>query len=347
MVLNILCCIGKKFRSILRKNIYLQILIIIILILACGKDSVQHKIYLIFRFDDVSAMSSKSFEKRIINLMQCHNYPLTLSIIPFINSEGSDLILEDETLKLAAEQDKIEIALHGYIHKKNGYKYDSEFAGDDYDTQFNKISEGKKLLEMASRKEVITFVPPWGTYDENTLFILEKLKFQTIGTDPRIEHGNYISSLNFLPHICGPLQVRNAVMSARKSAQTDTIILIQFHEYDFKEINANSGIVTFREFSNLLKWISNQEDVQVLSIDQASKVVDLSMNRFMLNSNLYSILNRCPKFISEYFKFQYLDYNSRNLILLWAMRFFVVFIYFGLAFLIIFSLYKIMIRRFE
>ena len=57
-----------------------------------------------------------------------------------------------------------------------------------------------------------------------------------------------------------------------------------FHEYDFKEIDEKRGRITYQEFYELLSWLKSQRHVRLLSISQATQVInDLSAKRFLMN----------------------------------------------------------------
>ncbi|MFX0195031.1 MAG: hypothetical protein ACFFCW_02820, partial [Candidatus Hodarchaeota archaeon] len=85
-------------------------------------------------------------------------------------------------------------------------------------------------------------------------------------------------------------QLRDAVKAARTSSDIQPVIVVLFHEYDFKEINEKLGSITYQEFSDLLNWLKSQGDVRLLSISQATKVInDLSVNRFLFNKRNHSL----------------------------------------------------------
>jgi hypothetical protein len=61
----------------------------------------------------------------------------------------------------------VDVAQHGFEHRSNGRGMPhSEFRGDSYAVQAEKIGHGKAMLEEITGRPVLSFVPPWNTYDE-------------------------------------------------------------------------------------------------------------------------------------------------------------------------------------
>lgn len=122
---------------------------------------------------------SKTFE-----MLENLGVRATIAVIPIYKGE----ILSDgavETLK-ELERKGWEIAQHGYTHDQLtnsggilGTWNKSEFAGVPYEEQHKRILEGKKILESFGF-QINTFVPPWHTFDENTIKVLEELEFTVL-----------------------------------------------------------------------------------------------------------------------------------------------------------------------
>ena len=259
----------------------------------CIKKPIEtRQVNVVFRFDDFSARSSTDLEQHIIRLFAERKLPVTFSVIPFVCSGDihdptpQDLIPlspdKAEILKTAQRQGILDIALHGYSHQTDGQPPYAEFAHLDYAHQVRKLSEGKKFLEDLLGASVTTFVPPWNKYDLNTLQALETLGFTTLSAN-RKGPGSLDSGLFFLPATCGLKHLADAISAARASSEKQPVVVVLFHEYDFKEINARRGRFTVDEFAALLDWVASQQDVRSLSISQAVETInDLSAERFLL-----------------------------------------------------------------
>jgi hypothetical protein len=56
----------------------------------------------------------------------------------------------------------------------------SEFATVDYNKQYEKLAKGKMVLDTLLQINTSVFIPTFNTYDNNTLKVLEELKFEII-----------------------------------------------------------------------------------------------------------------------------------------------------------------------
>ena len=101
-----------------------------------------------------------------------------------------------------------------------------------------------------------------------------------------------------MPAICGLIQLRDAVESARRIPDNQPIIIVLFHQYDFREVDRKRGSLGYQDFVELLAWIVSQKDIHVRSIEQTAKVIgDLSVHRF-INYKLYlKVYSLTPPFL--------------------------------------------------
>ncbi len=169
--------------------------------------------------------------------------------------------------------------MHGYSHQTNSREQLSEFANLDYKEQVERLAKGKAYLQDITGARVTTFLPPWNTYDLNTLFALEETGFSMLSANKKglVDKG---SNLKFLPVSCGLTELHKAVRAARKSSDKQPLVVALLHDYDFLDINEELGVITFLEFFELIDWVNAQEDVRIISISQAGEVIeDLSADR--------------------------------------------------------------------
>jgi len=327
----------SKFTLNRFKNYFIIVYIIligcIIILTGCTKKQVKkNKINIIFRFDDYSALSSTNLELKILDVFRKHEASITFGVIPFVCSENTRnpspqkviplTSMKANILKKAFEDSILEVALHGYSHKTNSADYMSELSGLDYNIQEDKLYKGKKNLENIMGAGVTTFIPPWNHYDLTTLQVLKNLGFTTLSAnrDGKITEE---STIRLLPCTCNIAQLRNAVKAARNSPDDSPVIVVLFHEYDFKEIDDFDGEITFKEFSDLLKWVKSQEDIRILSIKQSTKLIsDLGTKRYMFNQHISSFLNLniVPAFLRNKFGNQYFEINSKLIKIFWSQQ---------------------------
>ena len=143
------------------------------------------EIIVVFRYDDPSAKSDINLERSVIEAFRLHDMRCTFGVIPFVcagdvHDSGPQECLPlqgniADMLASAAREGILEI----YSHQANVPVHGeySEFAYLDYDDQVRKIEEGRRFLEAELGAKVATFVPPWNTYDANTLVALEQSGF--------------------------------------------------------------------------------------------------------------------------------------------------------------------------
>ena len=238
----------------------------------------EHYVDVAFRFDDYSSTSATDLERQIIDLFSHYEAPITFAVIPFACADDIHDPAPQETiplgtrkidlLKRAYNAGILDVGLHGYSHQTIRPDHYSEFQGLDYEHQLIKLIEGKKYLEELLDGPVSTFMPPWNRYDLNTLKALETAGFSTISADLK-GISTEESNLDFLPATCSIAQIRDCVDTARSDLNRQPVVML-FHEYDFKEIDAHRGRTTFQEFSALVDWLENQPDVRLRSIRQLS-----------------------------------------------------------------------------
>lgn len=146
-----------------------------------------------FRDDDMQPFYRLKELERVNRIFQEASVPVTLSIIP--NFQGKypldkDMELVDHLRQILGENGSLfEPALHGYTHLNlttDGWG-DSEFRGLPLDKQIEFIQKGLGILRSTLQMQSITtFVPPFDTYDNNTLIALRNQGFTAISTEARL-----------------------------------------------------------------------------------------------------------------------------------------------------------------
>lgn len=275
-------------------------------------NSYEKQIIVVFRYDDYSARSSTDLEVALLELFRKHNLSCTFGVIPFAceynyeDSRPQNILplakVKIDILKDAIKEGVLEVALHGYSHQTVSKRIYSEFSSLGYDEQFKRINLGRKYLEeVLGGRKVSTFIPPWHQYDLNTLRALEESGFRAISSNRR-GMVKARSSLKFLPKTCGILQVRNAVERARQFSFAQPVVVVLFHSYDFIENSVENGRIKYRDFDEILSWVSAQKDVSVMTVDQA--------------------INEIPGFDAKQFKMQgIVNFLPASLNKLWPREF--------------------------
>lgn len=256
--------------------------------------SAQDTITVVFRYDDYSMRSRTDVETRVIRAFKDQGYSLTMAVIPCVvirapqdpRPQSLDCLRGEKLsiLKRSIEDGSVDPALHGYSHKGvtriGSY---SEFAGKSYEEQRTMLLSGRSTLEAATERQISTFVPPYNSYDRTTLRALDDLRFDAISANlsgPADEG----FPLKFLPATADLKSLRQGIDAARRMRHLRAIIVVMVHEYDFTEVNSQTGMCSFKEFEDLLRWLKQQGDVQVLSVRQTLETIhDLSVKRYIAN----------------------------------------------------------------
>lgn len=253
--------------------------------------SPQKTIQVVFRFDDYSTSSNTALEQRILMEFSNLGAPITFAVIPFeaegyVNGQVANLTpLSDDKgliLKQAAQNGIVEVALHGHIHCSVREGDPAEFIGLGLPNQQARLEAGKALLEQITQATVTTFVPPWNQFDDDTLHALRASGFKMLSARADAP-ANTNTNLDFLPATTGIRGATQAIEAARRQPGNH-IVVILFHEYDFIEFDKQRGCMNLEEFTQLMVWIKQQSDIEVLSMQQAAQQSsDLSLTRYHAN----------------------------------------------------------------
>lgn len=328
----------------------------ILLLSGCNVDHENNnKIYVVFRFDDYSANSRTELETKIIEAFKDYNLSFTIGVIPYVAADNifvttkQELLplttYKSEILKKAYDEGVLEIALHGYSHQTiNKNEIRSEFSGLEYAKQKDKIEKGKSYLENITGTTIHTFIPPWNSYDFNTLDIIEQFGFRNISAD-RFGVLEIPSNINFFPSTCDILQIKEAIKSSRNSNNEPTIILALFHEYDFKEVKPKEGVLKIDDLTYILQWVNNQDDLQVLTInDLADKISqDQLESKYLLNNKTIAISRFLPPFFKPSTTHTYASKSFYYSMLLYLILYY--FIIFSFSIIITLLLSKVLYRK--
>ena len=295
----------------------------------------EKSVNLVFRLDDFSAVSSTDMEVRVIELFREHRAAVTFGVIPFVCAQDIADPSEQRLLPLPAHKAEIlragvaagtvDIALHGYSHQTVWAHSRTEFEGLAYDDQLEKLTRGKEALDKVSGGPIRIFIPPWNSYDLNTVRALDQLEINVVSAGWNGAAATQ-TNLRFLPATTDLMHLHNAVAAARRSPDKQPIIVALFHLYDFVEIGMDRGQIKLRELAGLLSWIDQQRDIQALSIAQAvDSIEDLSVNRFLAVDAWRAVQTATPLVLREkapiliYHEASILGRALRKLVALYAL----------------------------
>lgn len=249
-------------------------------------------IIIIFRYDDYSSESSILVEKEILNTIEKNKISCSFGVIPFaIDSANISATrptplsnTKIEMIRDFVSSGTIEICQHGYMHESiTTSEPKSEFQGLSYENQIRLISSGKQKLESIFEISVKTFIPPWNTYDINTLRALSKLGFTILSAD-NTGDVNKLSSLNYIPFTITISELRDCLNSKKlPTYKNNAFLVLMLHDYDFREINSENGIIDINGFINTIEEaIDNYW--KIVSVREATEQFDFfSPNSYQYN----------------------------------------------------------------
>jgi hypothetical protein len=244
------------------------------------------------RLDDVTARSSLELEAEFVEALRARRLAASVAVVPFgraatpapsAGAGPSDAGLRPEKLELlraGLREGLLEVALHGHSHRPSPAARHSEFAGLPRPQQALRIAEGRRRLEQALGAKVRVFVPPWNSYDENTLVALAQLGFTSVsasanGPSPQA------SVLRFLPATARLRDLRGAVESARRLADPGALIVVLMHPPDLVQAAAPRRLGP--RALDALEWLAAQPDVEVRTLGAAADALaDLGPARLAL-----------------------------------------------------------------
>jgi hypothetical protein len=245
----------------------------------------QKQITIVFRYDDFSTLSLTDVETKLFQYFRDYQLPCTLGIIPYVVDGDIEDPAPQENVLLTKKKAGIiakdissglfEAALHGYTHqtiRERGNLGGTEFEGLNYSEQAMKLSEGQKFLETLLDTEISTFIPPWNSYDENTLRILIELGITTISAG-RNGASLSFSDINYLPSTCGLADVDKAISLARKDKEPFPVIVVWLNGCDFIEDQRDGMRFRLADFEKLLERLSSQSDIQLRTINDTTRLI--------------------------------------------------------------------------
>jgi peptidoglycan/xylan/chitin deacetylase (PgdA/CDA1 family) len=279
-------------------------------ILIAGRS--KSEVYVVLRYDDYANGSSDLVEKALLSMIRENKFNCSFGVIPFTPDTADKSILfplDSEKINMIRQDvadGSIEICQHGYDHLSySKVPPFSEFKGMPEKEQLEKITTAKKLLENSFQTQVGTFIPPWNSYDENTLKILSGLNVTNVSADQLQivpdQSMKYAPFTALLPELKTLLAYKKVPTDLKNNA-----IVLLLHDYDFKEVKPETGITTVPEFLSLMKQVS-QRNWKVISIRDAVKLGFFTPERYKLNRIKLNVLAHLKPLIKPGFLFNRLS----------------------------------------
>ena len=303
---------------------------------------------IVFRYDDFQLIPSWLSDS-LLNIFQKNNVPLCIGIIPFDRSGSFINELKSEQindLRSRIQKNEIEVALHGFNHLNNlkasflSKATYSEFATVNFEKQYEKLAKGKNTLDTLLKTNTRVFVPPFNTYDNNTIRGLEDLGFEIIsGTMQGTSNSDLIK---YIPVTYEDFSELPEII--KKYKNDDVTIILYFHPYTFKggssEYSNNlSELISIDQLDTLLNWTKKQ-NVSFYTFSELAKTENFNRVLFKANSLKYNLLKKILNKLKlyRYGVYSTLEFHKWNVgliignILLHLLSF--IFVYYVIYFLI-------------
>lgn len=244
-----------------------------------------------FRFDDPSLTSDHSLEKRIIDICKRYAVKINFAVIPYknINDELQVLTAQKAEHLINGEKNNwIEISQHGYAHinhNQNGIP--SEFSEESCEKQYNKITQGRLIIDQLFVNQRRGFVPPWNTFNNATSCAISDSEFLFFSAGWEIPASTGFS-VPLLPRTCQFTSLTDCLKQTKPFSSLNPIIIAVIHHYDFIESNKKKGKLSLNEFEDCIKNLCTQEDIQLSSLNDIAKELSIShsINAVLLHSRI-------------------------------------------------------------
>lgn len=258
-------------------------------------------IRIVLRYDDYSSQSPTDWEEQLIGVLERCGVSCAFGVTPFACRVQLDAASQDRTpltprqvslLRTAVERGTLEPMLHGATHRRAAVErlasaHPSELVGTSFEHQHKRLSAALASLECDLERPVRIFAPPWNSYDEDTVRVLEDLDFQVLSSGPRYGPAKSSGSLRYLPATTDLDSLPDAIETARGLDGGDSWIVALFHSYDFVEVDPETGTWTLDRFQELVESIAAEDDLVFTSITEAIRSrADLSAERYLLHRAL-------------------------------------------------------------
>ena len=256
-----------------------------ILLMSIGGIGHGGDLKLLLRYDDFSGSSDYAVEEALFAAAEQAGGGVLVGVIPFQGKNCWDLFQRNSSLPTNLGQRKreqlrdyhakgvVEVAAHGCSHKSvwdNGLN--SEFVGVKPIYQTRLLKFVRRSLEGHLGLPVTTFVPPFNTYDDNTLVAMEEAGFELLSAGVL---GNPIddSTIKILPGGLYPANIRAFVTAALDRGVDDGLMTVTIHPYDIREtgrtlpgFRKSNSQVGLRQLVEDILWVGRQPGIELVSV---------------------------------------------------------------------------------
>lgn len=252
--------------------------------------SERKPVYLVIRYDDFGAAYSDAcagrleVEEMLQREMAARGWPWLCAITPrqSISPENVD---ETRTVDWRDDRSRIDLirravsdnlcepAVHGLTHHtwKRLPAYGTEFLGLPADQQYTLLRTSKGEVETLVGKAVSIFIPPWNSYDIETLDASAKAGFTVLSAvsstfvEPR-------RSIHLVPCTTDLAALGSGMERMRRIPQGSVVVLL-LHPFDFLEADPKRGYLHINDFGALLDRIVRHFRMEPVPVSRVPQLV--------------------------------------------------------------------------
>lgn len=231
-----------------------------------------------FRLDDPSATSNHNLEQRLLAVFSKHSIPLCAAVVPFKRKENETVSVRPDNVRHLVDAQRaglLEVALHGHSHIPRGKmvgKRESEFAGLGFEEQLRLIDDAKHCLLDTFELPIFGFVPPWNTFDHNTVEAVSESGFTYLSAGVR-DYSFRANELAALPKtaLLNHLS-HDMIQSLQRFMFLSPLIVVVFHQFDIKESGSSEARISLSELDRLLAWLNDDPSIVPVHMKQVVKL---------------------------------------------------------------------------
>ncbi|CAG0999314.1 hypothetical protein ANAEL_02834 [Anaerolineales bacterium] len=226
---------------------------------------------LIFRYDDFGATGVEAFlpiDRAVFATFTSLGVPLVVGVTPFM----ADVVDDPECQmfhELADDQERRallaegltrgwQLALHGFRHLAAMHGKRTEFAGQPFDVQQAMINGAKEAVQtLFPGYPLQVFIPPWNSFDRQTLECLKNAGFKILCAGPHTEAGE-VEGVTVVPSLLTIRQfvsiIRSYSLETLVSLMGKGTLIVTFHAYELTGGKERYSI-PLAEFQDVLRLV--------------------------------------------------------------------------------------------
>ncbi len=228
---------------------------------------------IVFRSDDIGPVWDDESAIYITEIFRKRNVSHVISVVP-ANIHGMKLYEDPviaDYLGSIKDDESIEFALHGYDHTFHEFE-DIALDGSSNSAMY-KITEGSRILEDVVGVAPVSFVPPYGVYNDNTLAAMKSMGSMNIMSScpydvNRDRAFGKVDGIIYIPTTTffydwegGHHNTREGIIrSCEYSLGESGICVITLHHQMFRDDEGKMDVEEVQVLIDVIEWAKSKEE---------------------------------------------------------------------------------------